>query len=98
MARRLEGRSGAHPRHLPRRDGGGGTMTPPRRQATPRETVAAAKARASALQHALDRLADRRAGTSTVTVKLSAQGVLMPEVMIAQAIRAFTEIVKAAKP
>jgi len=86
-------------------------MTPPRRQATPRETVAAAKARASALQHALDRLADRRAGTSTVTVKLSAQGVLMPEVtiaaneddktvdvMIEQAIRAFTEIVKAAKP
>ena len=58
------------------------------------------------LSQVVERLTEKRGGTSSVTVKMSAQGVLMPEVtiaaneddtvvdqMIEQALRAFTRIV-----
>lgn len=61
------------------------------------------------LSQVVERLTEKRGGSSSVTVKMSAQGVLMPEVTIAanedddivnkmveQAIRSFTEIVERA--
>ena len=78
-------------------------------QHEPQPQPAAAPSHRMSLSQVVERLTERRGASSSVTVKMSAQGVLMPEVtvaagedaatvdtMVTQAIDAFTRIVAAA--
>ena len=84
-------------------------MSPVRKVPTAREKAAAEHAKARALQGVLERLTPPRQSVASVTLKVSAQGQFMPEVtitagtsdaevtlMVAQAVRALTEVGKAA--